>query len=157
MSRTRSLIFAAVVLGALASALRAQEDGAKIVDDAWVKAVKAGDVEAMVALYAPDAVMYPPDAKEARGAVAIRQAYTNMLSSMTVTDAALATRYYTAGDISYGYGTATLNMTPKAGGSPQLVEVRVTSIARRIDGKWLYVVDHASMPATAPPDTRPAQ
>ena len=43
MSRTRSLIFAAVVLGALASALRAQEDGAKIVDDATERAALALD------------------------------------------------------------------------------------------------------------------
>src|SRR5215218_9776264 len=61
-----------------ADAARAQSaDGIKGVDDAWVAAAKRGDVEAIVALYAPDAVYYPPDAFEVRGAAAIRKAYTD--------------------------------------------------------------------------------
>jgi hypothetical protein len=42
-------------------------------------------------------------------------------------------------------------MTPKAGGAPQTMTVRVTTGVKKINGKWLYVVDHASVPAGPPP------
>jgi len=115
--------------------------------------VKAGNVDAVVALYAPDAVLYPPDALEARGTAAIRASYTEMLGAMTINEATIDSQYQTSGDFSVGFGKATLTMTPKGGGSPQIVSVRVTAVARKIGGKWLYVVDHASapMPPTPPP------
>jgi len=50
-------------------------------------------------------------------------------------------------DLSVGYGTATLTMVPKTGGSPTQMTVRVTDVARKIGGKWLYLADHASVPA----------
>jgi uncharacterized protein (TIGR02246 family) len=130
---------------------QAQTPGAKTVDDAWVVAAKAGDVNALVALYAPDAVLYMPDAMEARGTAAIRKAYEDMLGGMKVTDARIDSQYQSAGDLSVGYGTATLTMVPKAGGAPQTMTVRVTAACRKIDGKWLYVADHASVPAPPPP------
>lgn len=133
----------------LASPAGAQQPG-KTVDDAWIAAVKAGNVDAVVALYAPDAVLYAPDEMEARGTAAIRANYTNMLGAMTITDAQIDAHYETVGDLSVGYGTATLTMQPKAGGSPTRMTVRVTSAVKRIGGKWLYVVDHASVPPGPP-------
>jgi ketosteroid isomerase-like protein len=101
------------------------QDGAKGVDEAWIGAVKAGNVDAVVALYAPDAVLYPPDALEARGTAAIRASYTEMLGAMTINEATIDSQYQTSGDFSVGFGKATLTMTPKGGGSPQIVSVRV--------------------------------
>ena len=151
MSRALSLFAGVLMFGLLATPLHAQ-DGAKSVDDAWVKAAQAGDVEALVALYAPDAVLYPPDAMEARGTAAIRAMYTGMLSSNTISNASIDAAYQTVGDLSVGFGTATLTMTPKAaGGAPQTMTVRVTAVTKKINGKWLYVVDHASVPAGPPP------
>jgi len=76
-----------------------------------------------------------------------------MLSAVVINDASIDAQYQTSGDMSVGFGKATLTMTPKAGGSPQIMSVRVTAVARKIGGKWLYVVDHASapMPPTPPP------
>jgi uncharacterized protein (TIGR02246 family) len=127
------------------------QDGVKGVDEAWVRAVKAGDVDAVVALYAPDAVLYPPDALEMHGTAEIRASYTEMLGAMTINEATIDSQYQTSGDVSVGFGKATLTMTPKAGGSPQVFTVRVTAVARKIGGKWLYVVDHASAPLPPPP------
>lgn len=134
------------VLAIIAAPARAQEQGAKIVDDAWVKAANAGDVEALVALYAPDAVLYTPDAMEARGTAAIRSQYQAMFSANTVSNASINCTYQTVGDLSVGWGTATLTMTPKGGGAPQTMTVRVTAGVKKINGKWLYVADHASVP-----------
>ena len=58
------------------------QDGVKGVDEAWIRAVKAGNVDAVVALYAPDATLYPPDAQEAHGTAAIRASYTEMLGAL---------------------------------------------------------------------------
>jgi uncharacterized protein (TIGR02246 family) len=90
MSRAFSTL---VVLAIIAAPARAQEQGAKIVDDAWVKAANAGDVEALVALYAPDAVLYTPDAMEARGTAAIRSQYQAMFSANTVSNASINCTY----------------------------------------------------------------
>jgi uncharacterized protein (TIGR02246 family) len=120
-----------------------------------VKAATAGDVEGVVALYAPDAVLFAPDSMEARGTAAIRAAYQQMFKENTVANASINATYDTSGDLSSGWGTATLTMTPKAGGSPQTMTVRVTAVARKINGKWLYVVDHASVPmGPAPPPAK---
>jgi ketosteroid isomerase-like protein len=56
MKRSLSLVML-MLLVLSADAARAQSaDGIKGVDDAWVAAARKGDVEAIVALYAPDAV-----------------------------------------------------------------------------------------------------
>ncbi|HJY34365.1 MAG TPA: nuclear transport factor 2 family protein [Vicinamibacterales bacterium] len=153
MVSVRAVLGGLLAAGLLSAAPAYAQDGAKGVDEAWIGAVKAGNVDAVVALYAPDAVLYPPDALEARGTAAIRASYTEMLGAMTINEATIDSQYQTSGDFSVGFGKATLTMTPKGGGSPQIVSVRVTAVARKIGGKWLYVVDHASapMPPTPPP------
>jgi len=144
-----------VWIGLLTAAPAFAQDGLKGVDEAWIRAVKAGNVDAVVALYAPDAVLYPPDAMEARGTAAIRASYESMLGAVVVNEASIDSQYQTSGDVSVGFGKATLTMTPKAGGSPQVMSVRVTAVARRIGGKWLYMVDHASVPLPPPPPAKP--
>jgi len=153
MSRALSAL-AVLAIVAIAAPVHAQ-DGAKIVDDAWVKAATAGDVDALVALYAPDAVLYAPDSMEARGTAAIRAAYEGLVGANKITSAAITSTYQTSGDLSSGWGTATLTLTPKAGGPPQTMTVRVTAVAKKVNGKWLYVADHASVPM--PPGPPPSK
>ena len=153
MSRALSAL-AVLAIVAIAAPVHAQ-DGAKIVDDAWVKAATAGDVDALVALYAPDAVLYAPDSMEARGTAAIRAAYEGLVGANTITNAAITSTYQTSGDLSSGWGTATLTLTPKAGGAPQTMTVRVTAVAKKVNGKWLYIADHASVPM--PPGPPPSK
>jgi uncharacterized protein (TIGR02246 family) len=154
MKRSLSLVML-MLLVLSADAARAQSaDGIKGVDDAWVAAAKKGDVEAIVALYAPDAVYYPPDAFEVRGAAAIRKAYTDWFAAVTIPDARIESTYTTSGDLSLGYGTATLTMQPKAGGAPQTMTVRVTAVAKKVGGRWKYLADHASAPLPEPSSSK---
>jgi uncharacterized protein (TIGR02246 family) len=151
MKRTLSLI-AVMLLVMSVDAPRAQSpDGVKGLDEAWAAAAKKGDVEAIVALYAPDAVYYPPDAFELRGTAAIRNYYTDWVGAMTIQDVRFASTYTTSGDLSLGYGTATVTMQPKAGGAPQTMTVRVTAVAKKVGGQWKYLADHASAPLPQPP------
>ncbi len=144
-----TLLAAALVL---AGPLLAADQGPKGVDQAWVKAAKANDLDPIMALYAPDAVMYPPDAMEAKGKDAIRENYKNFLATMTIREATLTdTHYETHGDIGLARGRFALTVVPKAGGDPVQMEGRFSSVAKKIGGKWLYVVDHASAPLPSPP------
>jgi uncharacterized protein (TIGR02246 family) len=141
------VVTALAVLALLQVPLRADQDGARVVDDAWIAAVKAGNVDAVAALYTPDATLYPAGTDEVKGAAAIHTFYEQWLSTVTVTEASIVATYDTVGDLSVGHGTATLTYSPKGGGSPLVTSVRVTAAARRINGKWLYIVDHVSVPA----------
>jgi uncharacterized protein (TIGR02246 family) len=146
----RALVFGIGLL--VGGALLAADEGAKSVDDAWLKAINANDLEAVMALYADDATMYPPDQNEAKGKEAIRAAYAALLAANTVKDARVTEGHYqTYGSYSNSWGHATLTLVPKAAGSPATMEVRFTAVAVKRGGKWLYLVDHASAPLPPPP------
>ena len=119
--------------------------GAQAVDEAWRKAITANSLDAVVAVYTEDAVMWLPDAPEAKGREAIRKAYAALLAANTVTGATFAnTHYQTSGDLSVGWGDFTLTMSPKSGGDPVTLSGRFSVIAKNERGTWVYVVDHAS-------------
>ena len=90
--------------------------GAEPVDQAWVKAIKANDLEATLPLYAPDAVAYFPDG-DFKGKEAIRKSWTEFLSTFTVKDATSEATYETTGDTSVGWGTWTLRSSPRPAAS----------------------------------------
>ena len=137
---------------ALAPLAAAAQEGSKAVDAAWEKAIKANDLEAIVACYAPDAVLWLPGAPEARGTKAIRDVYAGLLSSFTVADASLQNASYeTSGKLSTAWGNFTMTLQPKAGGSPVTTKGRFTSVSKKIGGKWLYVADQASDEPPPPP------
>ena len=124
---------------------RAAETGAQSVDSSWIKAMKANDLEAVLKTYAPDAVVWLPQVKEARGEKAIRSVYEGLLSANTVTEVILSeTGYRTMGKFSVGWGRFSLTLAPKSGGSPVVMTGRYTDIAEQRGGRWVYVVDHAS-------------
>lgn len=157
MKRTLAFITLAVALALPApgqdKGATGGRHGAQQVDEAMARAFKANDVNAIVALYAPDAVLYPPGAMEQRGQPAIRAGFTEFLARFQITDfAVVGASYATAGDVSAGWGRFVLSATPKAGGAPLRWEGRFSNVARRIKGTWLYVSDHASMPVGPPPD-----
>jgi len=139
---------------ALSAAALAEEGGAKSVDAAWLKAIKANDIEAIVACYAPDAVLWLPDAPEARGTKAIRETYAGLLGVNSVADATLTNAVYqTAGDLSTAWGNFTLTFKPKKGGDTVVMKGRFTSVSKKAGGKWQYVADLAS---AEPPPPAPA-
>lgn len=131
-------------LGGAPAALLAA-DGIQGVDDRWAAAMKANDVDAIVACYAPDAVMWLPDAPEARGEKAIREAYRGWLAANTIQAVAFTNaQSVTSGDDSSGWGDFALTLQPKAGGAPTVMKGRYTAVAQKRGGRWVYVADHAS-------------
>lgn len=146
-----------LALGAvlMAGAAAAADTGAAALDKAWAEAMLANDAAAIGALYAPDAVMYPPDAMELKGREAIQKSYEDLLGGMKVVQAKLKpARYVTRGGTSIAWGRFSLTLAPKAGGDPVQMEGRYMEVAKKIDGAWLLVADHASLPL--PPAPPPA-
>ena len=124
---------------------RAAETGAQSLDSSWIKAMLANDLEAILKTYAPDAVVWLPQIKEARGEKAIRATFEGLLSANTVKEVVLSeTGYRTMGKVSVGWGRVSLTLAPKSGDSPVVMIGRYTDIAERRGGRWVHIVDHAS-------------
>ena len=141
-----------ILTALLSTPLFAADSGAQALDNAFVKAVKAGDIEAVLALYAPDAMLYPPGEMAAKGRDAIRAVWGGFLSANTVAECRLyETGYKTSGDTSIGWGRFSMTLQAKAGGAAATLEGRFTDVAVKKGGKWHYILDHASAPLPPPP------
>lgn len=145
--RLPMFVLPALALFALSPApVRAAEDGTAVVHAAWVKAFEANDVDAVTACYAPDAVVWLPDMEMAKGTQAIHEVWQDFLDMYTVQKASyVETHSRTVGDASVGWGTFSMTVIPKEGGDPITETGRYTEVVEKRNGKWLYVVDHASM------------
>ena len=144
------LLSCALAFGRPAWGAEAKVTGAKAVDEAWAKAMIANDLDAVVACYAPDAVMWSPGEPEAKGEKAIRASYAALLKENTVKDAKLIdSQYQTVGKTSVGWGHYSLTLAPKAGGATVTMAGRFIDVAVEKDGKWVYIADHGS--AEPPP------
>ena len=140
---TRTLVLASALLAAALPVSAA--NSAQAVDAAWQKAAGSNDLEGLVKLYAPDAVAWFPDMREARGTEAIRAAYKALLDANTVTAASLRdSAYRTHGSRSVGWGKFSLTLQPKAGGKPVTLAGRYTAVFEKRGKEWMFVVDHAS-------------
>lgn len=144
--------FAMAAVMALASSTSfASEQSAS---DCWLKAFLATDANAVAECYATDAVMWIPGGPMLQGRDAIREGYTGFLSTVTIKSAELTLiSSRQVGDDTVNWGTFKIVMVNKADGKEVTEVGRFTDVTRKIDGRWLYVVDHASddPPAAASP------
>ena len=152
--QTRFVAIFVLGFSSVAAAGPSAQNGAAEEEAAWIKAMKANDLAAVVACYAPDAVLWAPGEREADGTDAIRSTFDGMLRANTVKDAAVSDAHYRlSGNVAAGWGRFTLTLSPKAGGADVVLHGRFTEVVEKRNGKWLYVVDHASEdpPAAAVP------
>ena len=139
----------------LSATFAGAEEGVSPLTEDFVKAFRANDLEGVVATYAPNAVFYPPGAMEAIGTDAIRESWGGLFAAFTVKELnILEAAHEIHGDVAHGWGKFVMKLIPKGGGDPVTMEGRFTDISKRIGGKWLYIMDHASLPL--PPAPEPA-
>lgn len=149
----RPMLVAAWVLAALATvaAPRAAADptaDARGVADAFQRAVAAGDADAVIALYDENAwLIWPGRAQEARGREAIAAFLRRELPAMRATPPVLVSLVATP----LADGTIAV-VGHWEQGTTEKVEIRTTEVLVRRDGKWKYLVDHASVGAEPPPE-----
>jgi len=148
-------MLALLIFAAAAAPLAAADSTTDFPDSvgaAWVEAVKANDLEAVVKLYATDAVAWFPDETQHNGGAAIRESYKSLFETYTVVDAALSNSHH-IGDVAHrtNWGNFSLTLKQKSDGKTVPMAGRYTDVQERRNGRWEYIVDHASTePVPAP-------
>jgi uncharacterized protein (TIGR02246 family) len=107
------------------------------------QAFNAGDIEALMALYEPDAALIPQPGMVVEGTSAIRDSLRWFLDrgGRIKLDTKLVLR---VGDLAYLANTWALTGGTMPDGSPAALGATTAEVARRQpDGTWLYVIDNA--------------
>jgi ketosteroid isomerase-like protein len=159
---TLLLVAAAALAGCKAAPVPITDaDRAAVIamDSAFAAAANAGNVDGMVANYAPDAMVMPPEAPMAHGTDQIRSLWTGMASQKGTLQLIQETAdgagdfMYTTGRYRYQAaapeGAAATQAPPPADGKYLVV------YHRGADGKWMIVANSWS-PNAAPPAPAPA-
>ena len=113
-------------------------------------AFNAGDIEALMALYEPDAALIPQPGALAEGTAAIRESlrwFLDRRGEITL-DTKLVVR---VGDLAFLTNRWSLTGGTMPDGSPAELGAATAEVARRQpDGTWLYVIDNAWGDLAAP-------
>ncbi|MGH8714539.1 MAG: YybH family protein [Casimicrobiaceae bacterium] len=109
-------------------------------DRLFEQALNAGDIDALVALYEPQAALMPSPGKIVTGSAAIREALAGFIAAKPtiVTSGRLVTQ---AGDVALLTNRWTLDLTGPDG-KPTTMQGTAVEVARRQpDGRWLFAMD----------------
>lgn len=142
--KTTKLFAMASVLALLALPLMAAEvpDSAQA---CWQPAFEAGNADAIAQCYAPDAVFWLPGKPMMQGRAAIREGYAGFFAGATIKSAKLVQLgQITRGDEISSWGRFTVVSVSKKDGKESTEFGRYTDVSRKINGRWVYLVDHAS-------------
>jgi ketosteroid isomerase-like protein len=148
-------IIAMLLITPLASAGDSPEAmiaAAKEVDRRFTQAFSKGDLAGIMANYwnSPSLVFYPPDTMEIHGYDAVKQAYKGMCDNIKELKLELVDpQYMVAGDMVIGWGKWKMAL-PGPDGKPAEMHGRYTEVLAKKAGKWVYIIDHPSMPLPAP-------
>jgi uncharacterized protein (TIGR02246 family) len=121
----------------------ADQEGIRAVDLAFAAAANAGNLDGVVAVYAEDASLLPPNLPPQKGRDAIREFWGGFLGAYTMRIELQSDVVEGRGDLAYNMGRYQLSATPKRKGPPPLEEEGkfVEVLKRQPDGSWKYVVD----------------
>jgi len=106
------------------------------------KAYNAGDMQGLMALYEPDAVLVPqPGAEPVRGLQAIRSALEGFLA-LKGTVELQTTHVVQHGDIALLRSAWRLKGTGPDGKPVEMSHSSAEVVRRQPDGSWRYIIDH---------------
>lgn len=122
-------------------------------DEQFIEAYNNRDLDGLMATYwnSPDLAVFPAGMMAAKGWDNVKASFEKEFSDSTDFKLELLTHNNRAeGDVVIGTGTwrYTLNIP---GIEPMVFEGRFTDVKAEREGKWLYVIDHASVPLPPPP------
>ncbi len=109
---------------------------------AFAAAYNSGDIEQLLALYEPDAILAPQPGLRAVGLEAIREALLGLLA-LGGTMRSENLYCLRSGDIALLQGSWTLSTANREGEPVELASRTAEVVRRQPDGSWLYVADHA--------------
>ena len=123
-------------------------DSPEALQDAFMTALLANDADGIAACYAADATNYPLDSMSGIGPESARASWGGFFTAYRVTDARLSDdQLIVLGDTAVAWGLFNITAEPVEGGEPVEFKGRYTDVAKNMDGSWLYVMDHASVPS----------
>jgi len=106
----------------------------------WARNWNAGDLEKVVAVYAPDAVYLPPHHEAVHGRDAIRE-YLRGPRSHGVSDLAFDVTYIKqSGDVAWDVGTYRMTV-PQNDGTKKEDHGKYLTVWKRAGAKWLITAD----------------
>jgi ketosteroid isomerase-like protein len=133
------------------SSLSFANESPQALQEAFMTALKANDVQGLAACYSSDAVNFPVGSLVGTGPESVIESWGGFFAAYKVVDAALSEEHLEIhGDTAVAWGLFTIMAEPVEGGEAVEMKGRYMDVARNIDGSWLYVADHASMPLPAP-------
>lgn len=125
---------------------------ATALDQRFVAAINAGDVDEVMATYwnSPELVTFWPDVMIARGWTATKDGVAQMFKKMPGAKLELTeTHQRIAGDDVISWGLWRLTV-PVADGGSKTMEGRYTDVKAKRNGQWVYIIGHASTPLPPP-------
>ncbi len=115
------------------------------VQQEFLQAFNAGDIDALMTLYEPEAAFVPEPGQVTTGMDGIREALNGFLSLKGDLERIKYT-VVPAGDLALLHGEWVLRHKD-ADGNPAEMTMRSSEVARRqADGSWLYVIDNPFTP-----------
>lgn len=148
-----ALVILAVMTAVALPKVNAQFADEKAVRGAYqlyLDALRAKDIDRIMALYVPDESLVVFDAVPPRqyvGAKAFRKDYEGFFATFPGPNSGRFDQLHvvTADSLAYAHSIGTFVLTDKSG--KQLTWVfRLTDVFRKINGRWLIVHEHASWP-----------
>jgi uncharacterized protein (TIGR02246 family) len=129
----------------IASPAARAEDEAKIrrLDEDWVKAAESRQVDAWMKFYADDAVVLPPNEKEAQSRESIRKSVGELLGlpGLSLTWQPTKVEVAGSGELAYLYGAYELTMDGPGGTKIKDYGKNVEIWKKQSDGSWKCIVD----------------
>lgn len=113
-------------------------------------AFSQGNVDQLLTVFTPDAVLTPPGEPQVSGSEALRKWASGISNQFTVAGEYTGSKVTVAGDWAIEEFTGTLTLTPKAGGQPTRDRMRGMHVYQRsADGTWRIVRDVWNTEASA--------
>jgi ketosteroid isomerase-like protein len=131
---------------------------AKELDQRFLDAFNSQDIDAMMATYmnSPDLVSFPPGGQMMlKGWNAVKETMAADFKNMKgVKLTFIDSHYEVAGNSVITWGLWRMTM-PLPDGATMDLAGRYTDVKKEVNGKWVFTMDHASVPLAPPP--APAQ
>ncbi len=127
---------------------------AKELDMKFMDAMNKGNAEELLEAYwnSPELISYPPEGMGVLGYDKAKEEISKTVEMMKGAKLELTNaNNKVMGEFVLGYGEWTMTLPDSAGTQ---LKGRYTDLKAKKDGKWVYVMDHASVPLPPPPPTQ---
>jgi uncharacterized protein (TIGR02246 family) len=145
-----ALVFSASALAAEHASANGDKAAIQALEDTYNQGFNARDVDKVMSVYVagPELFVFdvvPP--REYKGADAYRKDFEQLFAGFPgpMKNSISEQTIHVVGSLAYGHNIQSGEFTGKDGAKVRIV-VRTTDIYRKIDGKWLIVEEHNSLP-----------